>query len=311
MGREIHTATGRVCFVAGNHAAAHCKRVGIILCIVAEQADSTTIVSSDVICDFSIARQLDAGIALPINIRRIRRYSTAVSSLVVGDRTARHDKCVRQVSCIGCTDNRNRTAKGADIAGSRISTDRTSTHGQFGRSVIRCSIVCSASADHNCAAVCAGGTINAVDLVNVTNGSIVADLATVDLHFAAEIDSTTPFGRTAGDTGAILHRQFGAVIYNDAATPVVGTSRFILIDCSAIANSRTICKDKLTARANTQAANILGFCIYRQISQRNIRLCACTTFGTDFNHIEVIGCDTIPTIFDRRCSFSGITRQRD
>lgn len=26
---------------------------------------------------------------------------------------------------------------------------------------------------------------------------------------------------------------------------------------------------------------------------------------------EVIGCDTIPTIFDRRCSFSGITRQRD
>ena len=287
MGREIHTATGRVCFVAGNHAAAHCKRVGIILCIVAEQADSTTIVSSDVICDFSIARQLDAGIALPINIRRIRRYSTAVSSLVVGDRTARHDKCVRQVSCIGCTDNRNRTAKGTDIAGSCVSADCTSTHGQFGRSIIGSIIIRTTSTDHNRSTVCAGGTINAVDLVSVTNGSIVADLTAIDLHFAAKIDSTTPFGRTAGDTGTILHRQFGAVIYNDAATPVAGTSRSILIDCSAIANSRTICKDKLTAGANTQAANILCLSINRHIFKREVRRCSCAVFNTNLNHIKV------------------------
>ena len=308
MGREIHTATGRVCFVAGNHAAAHCKRVGIILRIIAEQADSAAIVAGDIVLDLSIARQLNAGIAMPIIVGCIRRDGTTVTCLVVGDRTARHDKCVRQVSCIGCTDNRNRTAKGADIAGSRISTDRTSTHGQFGRSVIRCSIVCSASADHNCAAVCAGGTINAVDLVNVTNGSIVADLATVDRHFATEIDSTTPFGRTAGDTGTILHRQFGAVIYNDAATAVAGTSRSILIDCSAIANSRTIFKDKLTARANTQAANILFLSINRHIFNCEVRRCSCTIFNTNRNHIKVSR--SVFLIGNLLCSFAGFACQR-
>ena len=158
------------------------------------------------------------------------------------------------------------------LGSSCIILNFSTIHDKLRRFIVGYVIISFTCSNHNGAAMCTCRSVYSVNIVNISNGFIIAYFTSVYYHFTAYIYCTAPFCGTICNFRSILHCQRCFAIYDNAATPVVGSCSSILVDCPAVCYGHSISKSQAGTGANSQTPHILIRSIYRQIFKYHFRL---------------------------------------